>query len=520
MQRAEVGPVEDGETEASELALEPRYLRATSKVEDHGCPLVLEVGDLVVLPGASTNLGLIRQMSDERGHGACLVSPLLSHTSVCAKDVEVLAASLHLKSRADFADVVDNFEDQSAFGDLVFLPSGLSLLAACLRRRRCKICTLGGSISMQKAGYRSSLVTSLERRGVAVEDVPAVVGVAGSKPLSLVVEDLVVSKKPDLLIIEVAVNDGDELLECTPLPDVAGILRATEGIVRTVKRKSPDTAIMFLEMFLRDDTEQMRILKTGSHAWRDTASKEAIMWYHRVAPALHHHVCRHYGLTQINLIPAMRSLCSNVREAWFRDDCHHTEHGGEELGRLLARILLWSVRQPVEQLASALPRALDSHSWFAGRTLRIGPKWAVPPFVFRKERDPMNLGGMLDWILLRVGGKVTIPFKGRACGLVTLLGPDAPRVSVSVDGRAPTSLCLFDRWCYYWRDAVVLLCEGLDDTTHLLDIEVQSDVPWNILKRPPVMDLWKEMHREACQEGRPVQQLWLSYACSVEGEPT
>lgn len=375
-------------------------------------------------------------------------------------------------------------------------------------------------ISLQKAGYRVNLAKALERRGVKVEDLPASVGTAGSKPLALVVGEWVIAKKPDLLIIEVAVNDGDDLLENTPCSDVTGILRASEGIVRTVRRRSPGTTVVFLEMFLRDDAEAARVLKTGTEAWVDSRTEDAVGWYHEVAPRLHRHLCRRYGLAQVNFIPAMRSLSTEARGQWFRDDCHHHDFAGEKLGNLLARVLLWAVRQPAfEGHGKSIPPALDAQCWCNGRTLRINEGWVTGPVTKIKERDVLKLGEQGDWLLLGASARATIPFKGRACGIMTMLGPDAPTVHVRVDGGESRRLELFDRWCYYWRDAVVPLCEGLADSTHMLDLEVERQTPdHSILKRQPKNPMWDEMVKMSQARRFPVQQLWLCYACAVEGD--
>ncbi|CAE8738019.1 unnamed protein product, partial [Polarella glacialis] len=134
-------------------------------------------------------------------------------------------------------------------------------------------------------------------------------------------------------------------------------------------------------------------------------------------------------------VPALRSLSSEERQSWFRDDCHHSELGGEKLGGLLARLLLWSVRQPglgqsalTKSRAVALPQPLDVECWCNGRTMRVAAGWLSPAAAVgtRREKDLLKLGEQTDWFLLRAGGKATIPFKGKACGLLTLLGPDAP----------------------------------------------------------------------------------------------
>eukprot|EP00434_Breviolum_minutum_P008345 symbB.v1.2.007364.t1/scaffold451.1/size378644/10 len=428
-------------------------------------------------------------------------------------------------SKVPEVPTVEHFDREENFKDLVFQPDALRPLIPALKKRQCKICVLGGSISLQQRGYRPNLVRALQRRGVVVEDLPAAVGTAGCRPLSLVVNDLVLTKQPDLLMIEVAVNDGDELLESTPSGASApSILQAAEGIVRTVRKRCPSTAIVFLEMFLRDDGEA-RVLKTGSEAWRDSRVEEAIQWYHEVAPSLHRQICHRYALTQINLVPAFRSLSCELRQKWFRDDCHHSDLGGEAVGNLLARLILWSVRQAetshvsVQWCRSIVEPPLDPLCWCNGKTIRILPGWVTSGHGLRRDKDLLRLGQQTDWLLLYAGGKATIPFKGRACGLMTLLGPDAPSLKVQVDGDPSQQIQLFDRWCYYWRDAVVLLCDGLPDTTHTLQLEVEACIPdATCLKRPANSELWAEFRQEAETQGRAPQKLWLSYACAVESD--
>lgn len=419
--------------------------------------------------------------------------------------------------------VVTDFEREENFKDLVFQPEALRPLIPCLKARKCRICVLGGSISLQQRGYRPNLAEALRRRGVAVEDLPAAVGTAGCRPLSLVVNDLVLTKQPDLLIIEVAVNDGDDLLESTPCGASAVLIRqAAEGIVRTTRRRCPQTAILFLEMFLRDDSEA-RKLKTGCEAWRDAKeeeAQEAIGWYHHVAPRLHREICERYGLTQIDLIPALRSLSGQERQKWFRDDCHHSDFGGEAVGNLLARLILWAVRQPEAPARhrGSLGAPLDPDCWCNGKTIRILPGWTSEHSI-RRDKDLLRLGQQTDWLLLYAGGHVTIPFKGRACGLMTLLGPDAPSLKVQVDGGPLQRVPLLDRWCYYWRDAVLLLRDGLSDTTHTLYLEMEMEASdHQCLKRPASSELWLQFLQEAHAAGRPPQKLWLSYACAVESD--
>ncbi|CAE7732060.1 unnamed protein product [Symbiodinium sp. CCMP2592] len=515
---------------APSVGLAPEDSQAGYHAHRHLC-----VGDLVQLKAAEASTakrGIVLDILESGPFGLCSVALLRESGRPVPKEtfISLRAAELQIEDHASVGSwspprVLGGFDREENFKNLVFQPGGLHSLVPALKRRRCSICVLGGSISLQARGYRPHLVRALERRGVAVEDLPAAVGTAGSRPLSLVVHDMVLTKRPDLLIVEVAVNDGDDLLESTPNSNAVSILQAAEGIVRSVRRGSPSTTIVFLEMFLRDDMEA-RKLKTGSEAWQHSSVEEAIVWYHDVAPRLHRHVCSHYGLAQIDLIPALRSLGAEQRSEWFRDDCHHSDAGGEALGNLLAKLLLWAVRQPALTALKvpaipSIPAALDAGCWCNGKTIRVLRGWLSPASLVstRRDKDLLHLGQQADWLLLHTAGKATIPFKGSSCGLMTLLGPDAPCLQVRVDGGDVRRLSLLDQWCFYWRDAVVLLCDGLVDTTHTLELQVEEEMPdMSILKRQPCSELWDRFQAEAREAGRQPQKLWMLYACAVETE--
>ena len=88
-----------------------------------------------------------------------------------------------------------------------------------------RVCYLGGSVSEQKVGYRprvtSWIGTHCSASHSKVEEVPAFCGNCGSKVLAYMVSEWVVSRRPHLVFIELAINDGDTLLE-TNDPDSLG----------------------------------------------------------------------------------------------------------------------------------------------------------------------------------------------------------------------------------------------------------------------------------------------------------
>lgn len=136
-----------------------------------------------------------------------------------------------------------------------------------------RVCYLGGSVTEQKAGWRPRVTRWLEERlsqsglpaAVATDgrssvcEVPAFCGNAGSKLLSFLVRDWVISRRPDLLFIEFVINDGDTLLETD---DETAVGAAHEGIVRHVRCALPECEICLVSMFVRDDLPLK--LRTGA----------------------------------------------------------------------------------------------------------------------------------------------------------------------------------------------------------------------------------------------------------------
>ena len=137
-----------------------------------------------------------------------------------------------------------------------------------------RVCYLGGSVTEQRTGYRPRVTkwfeSTAKRRGVRVEEVPAFCGNCGSKVLAFMIADWVVARRPHLVFIELAINDGDTLLETD---DEVGVGSALEGIVRHVRDALPRCELCLLYMFVRDDLPLH--LRTGSKAWSENEDAAA-----------------------------------------------------------------------------------------------------------------------------------------------------------------------------------------------------------------------------------------------------
>ena len=86
-------------------------------------------------------------------------------------------------------------------------------------------------------------------------EVMAFMGNVGSDVLSFMTKEWILDEKPDLVLIEAVINDGDTVLETGK---DQSIRRAVEGIVRQVRTSLPKADMVFIYHFLRTDVSMTR----------------------------------------------------------------------------------------------------------------------------------------------------------------------------------------------------------------------------------------------------------------------
>ncbi|KAJ8610838.1 hypothetical protein CTAYLR_006450 [Chrysophaeum taylorii] len=350
-------------------------------------------------------------------------------------------------------------------------------------------CYLGGSITEQKAGWRPRFHAWLEGRlGRSVRAVNAFCGNAGSTLLAFAARDWVVASAPDLVFIEVAINDGDTILEAAgDLEKERAVGRALEGIVRAVRDALPETIIVFVEMFLRDDLATHR--RSGTRAWVDSddpAAAAAV--YHRRVVDVHASVARAYGAALVNLVPSFAAIEPSERDRYFRDDCHHTEAGAALAASLVADCFDRLLR--IKSATPKIPEPLDARFWRTNGARRFdADRLSRGPVVAHRavaDRCPVT-GEQAEWLWLYPGDALECAFVGRALALVTYVGPDTGLVRVVVDGGPATLVDLVDQWCYYWRLSIALLWTG-SDGDHRATISVDQAPPNRAVLKRPISD--------------------------------
>ena len=423
------------------------------------------------------------------------------------------------------------------------LPRLAAALLGSLGKEPLRVCYLGGSITEQRTGYRPRVTRWLEsqaaKSGVRLEEVPAFCGNCGSKVLAFMIADWVVARRPHLVFIELAINDGDTLLE-TEDPESIG--SALEGIIRHIRDALPRCELCLLHMFIRDDLPLHQ--RTGSKAWAENEDAAAAATYHHRVPKLHNRVAGRYGIPSIAMSPVMATLPTGLRQQVFRDDCHMHDPGAAFASSVICAALSALIAQgaaggssesggarmvTAESGIAALPSPVHAKPWGRGRAEVVQPQHlsffylqqqpstaaemqAVQQRLLARhtqmDMDPLNNAQQRHWWLLYGGDSAEIKFTGTRLGILTMIGPDAGYVTCEVDGgRWRCRLNLLDKWCYFFRLSVVSLLEDLPPGPHHAILRFEAERPSrSILKKPPSGPHWASFQREGKDH-----KLWMMH---------
>ena len=445
--------------------------------------------------GPKAALSLSVRRGDKKLRAAKVVSVFAK--AYLKKYGEALGVSLRLSLSVDGSREIDASTDVSCEETLFIGPSKNK----CFFPKRLRaVAYVGGSITAQREGWRPRFHAWL-RQKTGATSIDAFCGNAGSTLLAFCAQDWVA--KADAVVLEVAVNDGDAILEANG--DETTVARALEGLIRSFRQEKK--AVLIVDMFLRDDLPKTHL--SGTRAWVDADDlREAAKTYQEKVPQLHRRIANHYGCGLIDLNETFKTIPREARDDIFRDDCHHTLRGAAFVAELVAEKLeaLWATSQEND---GALPEPLDPDFW------RTSPAKQFTDFSFSEstlmprsvaDRCPLS-GQPASWVWLHPGDEVSCKFYGRAFGLLTCVGPDTGSVVVEVDGQK-TKVDLVDQWCYYWRTTIVMLYQGsLGD--HRLRLTVDSQMPDRTKLKKPISD--PRYLEEVGLSKTP--KLWLMWYC-------
>lgn len=349
-----------------------------------------------------------------------------------------------------------------------------------------KIAYLGGSITEQK-GWREQSREWLQKRypEAKISEINAAIGGTGSDLGVFRVESDVLSKKPDLLFVEFAVNDTGAANE--------RIAKAMEGIVRKTWRALPNTDICFVYTVTAKDTAG---LAAGKMKQSDSIM-EAVADHYAI-PSIH------FGLEIARLekegklvmssadspmtrvsgeeldVPSPMPTDSKGRILFSKDGVHPLAETGQTLytqalirsfekldgvGTPGARTLVEPLTSDNWELARRIP--LDQAGTLVGNVIKLDPASALAKSFAHRLPSIWKL---------EPGAALRFKFRGTKASVYELLGPDGAKLEIAVDGKSREAMS-FDAYCTYHRLGTLSIADKLEDTVHEVSITVLPDAP-------------------------------------------
>ena len=341
-----------------------------------------------------------------------------------------------------------------------------------------KIGYFGGSITVQN-GWRVKTLAHFQKAYPAAKfsEINAAIGGTGSDLGVFRLKQDVLDKKPDLMFVEFAVNDGG----ASPQQ----IFQCMEGIVRQTWRALPECDICFVYTI----TESLAPAMLEGKFQRSASAMEK--------------VADHYGIPTIHMGMEVAKLAKEGKLVWKAplpktddekkalgdkfvfapDSVHpHPETGHELYLQAIVRSL-----EPIQTASKSigahpLPAPFVATNYENAKLLPIteatlskgftlldpvkddfGKRWANRMTTIHRGTQP--------------GEVITFKFKGTRAAIYDLVGPDCGQVIVTLDNQPPKVIPRFDAYCTYHRLATLMIGTDLPDEVHTVKIEIHPDQP-------------------------------------------
>lgn len=337
-----------------------------------------------------------------------------------------------------------------------------NFLAKCRAGKPVTVAYFGGSIT-EMEGWRN-LTTDWLRAAypkAAITEVAASIGGTGSALGVFRLAKDVLSKDPDLVFVEFAVNDGDK--------PPRNIWRQMEGIVRQIWRKNPRTDVVFC-------------YTVAGGIFNEYAKGR----YNRSASAMEQ-VAAHYGIPSISLgVPAVelykkgglvisrgtfatavpkqdpeydrkvKELMAGDTRLLFANDGVHPRPEGHALylEAVKAAFGAMAAAKPVDH-APRLATPFVPDNWERARVV------PVTADVLRGgwSPDPERPG---TFLARQPGASLKFSFAGSVLRLRMYYQPDGGILAAKIDGKPIADVVGFDQYSTYVRGGSVTLYDGAD----------------------------------------------------------
>lgn len=337
---------------------------------------------------------------------------------------------------------------------------------------------LGGSITAQP-GWRVKTLAHFQKAYPEAKfaEINAAIGGTGSDLGVCRLKQDVLDHKPDLLLVEFAVNDGGAPPE--------QILRCMEGIVRQTWRALPECDIGFVYTL----TEALAPAMLEGKFQRSASVME------RVADR--------YGIPTIHLGMEVARLAKEGRLVW-KGALPKTEAGREAAGEQVVfaadgvhphvetghQLYLEAVVRSLGPIAAAsrepgahvLGAPLEAANYERAKVVPIAEARLSGGFAaldMKEDAFGKRWANRMAQVYRaeEAGETIRFKFRGTRCAVYDIVGPDCGQVTVALDGGAPRVVPRFDAYCTYHRLSTFLIGTELEDKEHEVVITVHEGAP-------------------------------------------
>ncbi|MDR7045437.1 sialidase-1 [Dyadobacter sp. BE34] len=319
---------------------------------------------------------------------------------------------------------------------------------------------LGGSIT-HNPGWRDKTSQYLQEHFPDTQFTFIAAGIPslGSTPHSMrFSRDVLAKGTPDLLFVEAAVNDrGNGFSEKAQI-------RALDGILRQMYAANPTANVVmmaFAEPKKNDDYE---------------AGKEP------VEVGVHERVAKYYGAVYINLAKEVYDRIKAGEFTWKYDfkDLHPSPYGQEIYAQTIKEML--KMESPAAG-AIKLPAAMDRFSYEKGsyhkleeaknlKGFTLDPDWK-PKVKFSTRPGFVNVPMLVSET---AGSSLDFEFKGRGVGIAIISGPDAGKITYTIDGKKPQTLDTYTPWSNQLHlPWYLMLADELSAGKHKLHLTISTE---------------------------------------------
>lgn len=341
-----------------------------------------------------------------------------------------------------------------------------------------KIGYFGGSITAANGWRPKSLAyfQSLNPKA-KVSEINAAIGGTGSDLGVFRLKQDVLDHKPDLIFVEFAVNDAGAPPE--------QIFRCMEGIVRQAWRANPECDICFV----------YTVMETIVQPLVDGKFQQSASAMEKIA--------EHYKIPSIHMALEVAKLAKEGRIEW-KAPLPKTPEEKAALGNKVV-FAPDSVHPHAEtgheMYLQAIVRSTDP---IRAASTKPGPHAIPEPFVKdnleHAKMIPINevqLSSGFEWLDpaknnlgksfanrmpklhrgTKPGETITFQFKGTACSIYDIIGPDCGQVIVTLDDQPANVVARFDAHCTYHRLGKFGVAANVPDAVHKVKIEIHPDQP-------------------------------------------